>query len=341
VKLDLGDRVWAELVASHPAATPFHDPEWATVLSQTYGLSGFAIVVLGPDGRAVAGAPWLEVRTLAGRRRWVSLPFTDACEPLARSPADLQALLGALGDADRELGAPRLAIRARVDAPGWRVAADAVIHRLELDRDASALRSRFSKSQVLRNIARAEREGVRVRRAANRRDLETFYALHARTRRRQGVPVQPRRFLTTLWERMIEPGRGCILLAECGGVAVAGALFLDGPTTTIYKFGASDPPARPRRANHLLFWTAIHDSAERGVRWFDFGRTDLENTGLRAFKAGWGAVEQPLCVSVLPVGAARGHASLSARVMGPPIRRGPAWVGRAVGAAFYARAGSR
>jgi CelD/BcsL family acetyltransferase involved in cellulose biosynthesis len=341
VRLDLQDRRWREFVASHPAATPFHDPEWATVLSQTYGLPGFATVVLDPGGRVIAGAPWLEVRTLTGRRRWVSLPFTDACEPLAGSPAGMHALLAGLGDADRELGAPQLEVRARVDVPGWRLTADAVIHRLELEPDAGALRSRFSKSQVNRNIARAQREGVRVRRATNRRDLETFYALHARTRRRQGVPVQPLRFLVTLWERIVEPGRGSILLADCGGSALAGALFLHGTTTTIYKFGASDPPARPLRANHLLFWTAILESAERGARWFDFGRTDLENAGLRAFKAGWGAEEQPLCVSVLPVGAARGHVRLSSRLIGPPIRRGPAWVGRAAGAAFYARAGSR
>ena len=341
MRLELRDPRWIEFVASHPAATPFHDPEWAAVLAQTYGRSAFVIGVLGPDGRVVAGAPWLEVRTLAGRRRWVSLPFTDACEPLAGSPADLRALLAVLADADRELGAPQLEIRAHVDAPGWRLAADAVIHKLALERDLGALWARFSRSQVQRNITRAEREGVRVHQATSRRDLETFYALHARTRRRQGVPVQPRRFLTTLWERMIEPGRGSILLADCGGAALAGAVFLHGEGTTIYKFGASDPPARPLRANHLLFWTAIRESAQRGVRWFDFGRTDLENAGLRAFKAGWGAQEEPLCVSVLPVGAARGHASLSARLIGPPIRRGPAWVGRAVGAAFYARAGSR
>jgi CelD/BcsL family acetyltransferase involved in cellulose biosynthesis len=341
MRLELNDARWADFVASAPAATPFHDPAWATVLAETYGLSVFALVALDEAGAVVAGAPWAEVRTLAGRRRWVSLPFTDACEPLAASPAALGRLLRTLADADRALNAPQLEIRARVDATGWRVAADAVIHRLLLDSDIDALRSRFSRSQVVRNIARAEREGVRVRSATGERDLEAFYALHVRTRRRQGVPVQPRRFLRSLWERVIQPGAGSILLADTGGDAVAGALFLHGPNTTIYKFGASDPPARQVRANHLLFWTAIRDSALRGERWFDFGRTDLDNAGLRAFKSGWGAKEQPLCASVLPVGAARGHASLSSRLIGPPIRRGPTWVGRAVGAAFYARAGSR
>jgi CelD/BcsL family acetyltransferase involved in cellulose biosynthesis len=341
VRVELSDARWSEFVDAQTSATPFHDPAWATVLSETYGLPAFALVALDAAGCVVAGAPFVEVRTLTGRRRWVSLPFTDACEPLADSGDGLAELLRVLSEADRELDAPQLELRARVEAPGWRATADAVIHRLALDPDVAVLRSRFSRSQVIRNLARAEREQVRVRRAIDEHDLDVFYALHVRTRRRQGVPVQPRRFLDTLWRRIIEPGNGSILLADAGGATVAGALFLHGRSTTIYKFGASDPPARRLRANHLLFWSAIRDSAERGVRWFDFGRSDLENAGLRAFKSAWGAQEQPLCASVLPVGAARGHVSLSSRLIGPPIRRGPAWVGRAVGAAFYARAGSR
>jgi CelD/BcsL family acetyltransferase involved in cellulose biosynthesis len=341
VRLELTDARWSDFVGGHVAATPFHTPAWAMVLSETYGLPAFAVVALDVTGRVVAGAPFLEVRTLAGRRRWVSLPFTDSCEPLADSAQALADLLTVFADADRELGAPQLELRARVEAPGWRATADAVTHRLALAPDLEVLRSRFSRSQVIRNIGRAEREGVHVRRAANERDVDAFYALHVRTRQRQGVPVQPRRFLEALWTHVIEPGQGSILLADTGDMTVAGALFLHGATTTIYKFGASDPPARQVRANHLLFWTAIRESAERGVQWFDFGRTDLENTGLRAFKSGWGAQERPLCASVLPVGAARGHTSLPLRLIGPPIRRGPTWVGRALGAVFYARAGSR
>jgi CelD/BcsL family acetyltransferase involved in cellulose biosynthesis len=341
VRLAPDDPRWVAFVGADPAATPFHDPVWTLSLAETYRLDGFVLATLDGDARVVAGAPWLEVRTLTGRRRWVSLPFTDGCEPLAASPDALDELLGRLAQADRELGAPQLEVRARIEAPGWTASADAVIHRLELDPDLAALRARFSRSQVIRNIARGEREGVRVRAAADERDVDAFYALHVRTRRRQGVPVQPRRFIDTLWARVVRPGGGAILLAEIGGVAVAGALFLHGPTTTVYKFGASDPAGRAARANHVVFWSAIRDSALRGVRWFDFGRSDLDNAGLRAFKSAWGAQERPLWISVLPVGAARGHTSLSARLIGPPIRRGPEWVGRAVGSALYSRAGSR
>jgi lipid II:glycine glycyltransferase (peptidoglycan interpeptide bridge formation enzyme) len=229
-----------------------------------------------------------------------------------------------------------------IDALGWHTQAGAVIHALDLEPDVERVRSRFSRSQVIRNIARAEREGVVVRRAAETRDLDAFYALHTRTRRRQGVPVQPRRFFDLLWSRLIETGLGLILLADAGErEAVAGALFLSSGGSTIYKFGASDVDSLRLRPNHLIFWTAIRDACDRGDRRFDFGRTDLGNAGLRAFKTGWGAEERPLRYATLEPGAAAGAEGLSARILSAAIRKGPKWVCRGTGEALYRYAAAR
>jgi lipid II:glycine glycyltransferase (peptidoglycan interpeptide bridge formation enzyme) len=197
-------------------------------------------------------------------------------------------------------------------------------------------------TQVARSIARAHREQVIVRRATGERDLDAFYALHTRTRRRQGVPVQPRQFFDLLWSHLVVTGQAVILLADAPGrQTVAGALFLTGGGTTIYKFGASDVESRPVRANHLILWTAIEEACARGDRRFDFGRSDLGNHGLRAFKSSWGALERPLRYSTLAPGAALDSESLAARALGTAIRRGPSWVCRRAGAALYRHAAYR
>jgi CelD/BcsL family acetyltransferase involved in cellulose biosynthesis len=247
--------------------------------------------------------------------------------------------VSALARAGRD--APRIQIRSAVEAVGWHTSAGAVSHELELDADPERVRRGFSRSQVVRNIARGEREGVEVRAAASREELDVFYGLHLRTRRRQGVPVQPRRFFDLLWARLLEPGLGSILLAYRGETALAGALFLTWNGTTIYKFGASDPEGLPLRPNHLLFWAAIRDACLRGDRRFDFGRSDLENTGLRAFKSGWGAAERPLVYSTLAPGALDGKPGLAEHLLGVAIRRGPAWVCRGIGDKVYRYAASR
>ena len=339
--LPLDGSEWMEFAGSCAGATPFHHPAWGRLLADTYGYRAFALGLRGEDGRLLAGAPFLEIRGLAGRRRWVSLPFTDLCPPLGADALAVRAFVTALGGVHATLNAPVLELRAEVDALGWRSSAGAVTHLLDIEPDVEAVQRRFSRSQVVRNIRRAEREGVGVRIASSTADLDAFYGLHARTRRRQGVPVQPRKFFDLIWSRMIEPGLGSILLASAGGAPVAGALFLHWNGTTIYKFGASDPEGLPLRPNHALFWTAIQASCARSDRHFDFGRTDLDNPGLRRFKASWGGVERPLVYSSVAPGAAEGQESRAARAVAVAIRRGPPWVGRALGETLYRYAGSR
>lgn len=336
-RLPLDDPRWSAFVAASPDATPFHLPQWAALLAESYGYRAFALALERDDGTLVAGSPMVATTRVGSRRaRAISLPFTDECPPLVRDPDAGRAFVDALNDA----GQP-LEIRARVEGLGWATRAEAVVQVLDLEPDPERVRQRFARSQVVRNIKRAEREGVAVRTATSRTDLEAFYALHTRTRRRLGVPVQPRRFFDLLWSRMIEPGHGSILLASRNGTPLAGALFLTWNGTTIYKFGASDPEGWPARPNHALFWTAIRASCLRGDRRFDFGRTDLGDRGLQAFKSGWGAGARPLVYSSLDPRVLAGAQGPARRAMATAIQRGPAWLCRGLGEALYRYAASR
>jgi CelD/BcsL family acetyltransferase involved in cellulose biosynthesis len=331
-RLSVDDPNWERFASTCPDATPFHHPAWASLLAETYGFPGFALALKDAAG-IVAGAPFLEVRTVTRRRRWMSLPFTDECPILSGGPDGKDRFLGALSGASEQLGAPsRLDLRTFAAATGWQSSAGAVIHELELSKDAESVKRGFSKSQVVRNIKRAEREGVSAREAQSAADLDVFYSLHLRTRRRQGVPIQPRRFFDLLWTRLVERGLGSILIAEAEGRPLAAALFLSWNGTTIYKFGASDPDSWKLRPNHPLFWLAIQEACARGDHRFDFGRTDLDNPGLRDFKSRWGAVERPLVYSTTIPGTGGGAAR---RAMAAAIRRGPAWLCRGLGEALY------
>ena len=274
--LEVTDPRWADFVAAHPAATPFHHPDWTR-------------------------------------------------------------LVAALQRASRAAGARRVEIRAPI-AGGSAAGPAALRHVLALDRNHAEVYAGFHRSQVQRNIRRAEREGLTVRRATRPQDLvDTFYRLHLRTRQRQGVPVQPRRFFRLLWDNTISTGLGSVLIVEASAQPIAAAVFLAWNGTVIYKFGASDAAFWSLRPNHLLFWHAIRVACEQGYRWFDFGRTDVGQAGLRDFKLSWGATEEPLVYRMLggkpePVSAGDGMAT---RVLGPVIRHGPLLLCRAVGETLY------
>jgi CelD/BcsL family acetyltransferase involved in cellulose biosynthesis len=341
-QLALDAPAWTAFAGGHPDATPFHRPEWAALLARTYRYPAFVLALTDARGGVRAGLPLVEVRDLRQRRRLVSLPFTDACPPLIARDDDTaaQQLAAAVAAHVRR----PIEVRGALDAPGWDRHADGVTHRLTLGPDAAQVRAGFHRSQVERSIRRAEREGVEVLAGTGAADLAAFYDLHLQTRRRQGVPVQPRRFFEAIRTEMLGAGLGTLLLARHERRAVAGALFLHGNGTLVYKFGASTPDAWPVRPNHAIFWAAIRAGCERGDHVLDFGRTDLDNTGLRSFKAGWGGRELPLIVSTLGIDHAATEATGPGRAqqaVAHAIRRGPAWVCRGLGAALYRYAGAR
>src|SRR5205823_5278110 len=114
-----------------------------------------------------------------------------------------------------------------------------------------------------RNISKARRVGLEVRVAEHEDDLvRLFYGLQLRTRRRLGLPVQPRRFFRLLWRHGLERGLGHALLVLERGRPIAGAVFLVERDTVVYKYGASDERAWSLRPNNLLFAEAIRQACD-------------------------------------------------------------------------------
>jgi hypothetical protein len=333
-RIALDDPHWGAFVSSRPEATPFHHPAWAVFLSEAYNFNAFAIA-LERNQSLIAGIPVLEVRNLLGRRRWVSLPFSDECGPLGEAVPDLAVAIDA---ARHAAGIGSYEVRAHL--PAGIARPHAVSHQLALGGDLELL-MRSYRASVRQGIRVAAKEGVVVRQAMHAHDLtHTFYALHIATRRRLGVPVQRRRYFELLWDRVLASGNGFALIAERDDVALAAAVFLQSNGVVLYKYGASDARYWRLRANSALFHEAISRGVASGVRLFDWGRTDIEDEGLRRFKASWGSSEHELVYTTLGaesaalVGGGRG-AALSRAV----IRRSPSAVGRLAGALLYRYAG--
>jgi hypothetical protein len=270
---------------------------------------------------------------LTRKKRWVALPFTDDVGPLGTAQAVLE-LVPAL-DALRARDGVRSA-EVRFDAPGGRARSHGVTHVLQLGPGPDELMRSFSKSRVRQIISRAARDGVRVRVSETERDLmETFFRLHLMTRRRLGVPVQPRRFFELLWERFVSAGLGSTLIAEAASGPAAAAVFLQWNGTTIYKFSASDPESTVVGATHAILWEAIRGACLAGMQDFQFGRTDAENEGLRAFKAGWGADERSLVYTTLGQTAPAQSPGRMTAMLSSAIRHSPPWVCKFVGERLY------
>jgi CelD/BcsL family acetyltransferase involved in cellulose biosynthesis len=330
--LDPRDPGWERFVATHPDALPFHEPAWAEMLAECYGFRPFVLTISDPGGEIQGGIPIMELRDPLRGRRWTALPFTDRCPPLLASAESDEPLAAVLRSAAADAGIARLQVRSPLS--GFESTTVATTHELDLSPGPDALEGGFS-SAARRGTRKARREGVVVHRARFEEELTSvYYGLHLQTRRRLGVPVQPRRFFRQLWRQMLEPGLGHLLLATANDVPIAGAVFLHAGRTVVYKFGASDARAWGLRPNNLLFTHAIRWSADAGYAKFDFGRSGFADHGLRSFKTGWGAVERRLVYSALRDGHA-GVGDNAPRLLGEVIRHSPAAVCRAIGETLY------
>lgn len=283
----LDDPAWDRKVAQFGEATTFHSAAWCRVLKETYGFRPlYAVADTAGEWRGVL--PLMEVNNLPKGRRGVSLPFTDECRALGDDVEALEQLSAAVmerGERRRwnylEFRGPSLA--------GATTAISFYGHRLELQ-SADRIFAQFE-SSVQRAIRKAEKSGVAIEVTDTMAAVRAFNELHERTRQKHGVPPQSLAFFASIQRNILQPGQGFVVLARAADRIVAGAVFFRFGKKALYKFGASDERFQQLRANNLVFWKAIQLLACEGVVELDFGRTSLNNEGLRRFKLGWGTAE--------------------------------------------------
>jgi CelD/BcsL family acetyltransferase involved in cellulose biosynthesis len=334
ITLSLTDPGWTAFVESHPSANPFHHPAWAEVLAGSYGFDASGLALVGEDGGIEAALPVIYLGRRA-RRRGVSLPFTDWCPPLLAPGADPVKVRERLEHTRRMMGLSSLEVRDRLAPGGGFPAPEGYRHVLALHPDQEALFANLA-SRTRNTVRRSERKGVSVRRSSTASELlDVFYPLHVSTRRRLGVPVQPRRFFELLGRQYLEAGLGFVVTASVDGNPVASAVFFNWNRRMIYKFSASDRTRGDVGGGQAVVWEAVRWGSQSGHTEFDFGRTELGHEGLRMFKSAWGAEERDLTYTALADRPPRSGDGRALQLLGPVIRNSPEFVSRVIGRLGY------
>jgi lipid II:glycine glycyltransferase (peptidoglycan interpeptide bridge formation enzyme) len=291
----LSDPRWDALVKRHPRASVFHTPAWLEVLRHTYGYRPIAYALTSSTKELRSAVLLCEIKSWLTGKRLVSLPFSDHCEPLVDGPAELQRLL-APATSQVQKGLWRyLELRplSRDFSKGiGQQFEHYILHRLDLRQSIEALYKNLHVDSIRRKIQKAEKKGFAVETGVSEALLAEFYDLHVATRRRQSAPPHPLKwFRNVLWCL----GKNATLrIARSVRTPVAAVLTLEKGSTLVYKYGCSDARFHNLGAMPFVFWNMICDAKSRGILELDMGRSELENTGLIAFKDKWGALRQEL-----------------------------------------------
>jgi hypothetical protein len=285
----LQDSTWDSLVLSHPDYHFFHSACWAKVLCKTYRHRA-VYLRYSQHGELKALIPMLDVRSFLTGRRGVCLPFTDFCSPLVFSDKVWPFVIATLTQIARERKWKYFEIRGRTLDSSAKPAVGYYGHTLDLRGGTERLFAAL-KSSVRRAIRKAEHSGLRVEVTRSRQALLDFYRLHAATRKRHGLPPQSIAFFLNIYDEIIRQNLGFVTVASEGSRPIAANVFLHFGKKAVYKFGASDQRFQQFRGSNLVMWEAIRFLAENGFETMHFGRTSLENDGLRRFKQTWGTEE--------------------------------------------------
>ena len=334
--LHIDDPQWANYLQKKGSATIFHHPVWSRLLARVYKYRPFVAVLKNADGVISAGIPFMEVNSPITGRKWVSLPFSDYCYPVFDNGVELNELIKGVVLFSRSNGISLVEIRDDIqESPILYGNSSHVIHKAVLESDFEKVSGRIHEMHR-RNINVARKNNVHIVFGNTHQHMLEFYTLHMRTRRSQGVPVQPIGFFKNIKTMILDQGLGFLLLAYKNDQCIGGAVFLHWHKTLTYKFGASDPAGLNFRPNNLIMWTAMKWGCEHGFLCFDFGRTDMDNTGLRTFKSRWGAEEKPIYYfSTKPPKGKKVSPGTLEKIVHTVIKNSPLWICRLSGELFY------
>jgi hypothetical protein len=297
--IDLSDeqamKTWDGFVVSHPLATPSHLSCWLAAIYKTYSFEPLLYVATNDEGGIAGIFPLFKIKSAFTGSRAVSLPFSDYGGPLCTS-AETEAEMVRFVKHEHQHKVNYLEIRGTLqNSDGFVPYSYYKRHVLDLQKGLPEIQKSIDKKTIMYSVRKAEKAGVSIRQENTPFGLNEFYRLNNLTRRKHGVPCQPRAFFENLFSCIIGGNKGMILLALHDSDVIAASLFLTVAKKIHYKYNASDPVLLKKYSpNHLLTWHIISWGVEHGFESLDFGRTSPDNEGLIRYKNMWGMTDGDL-----------------------------------------------
>jgi len=266
---------WDAYVASRPESHFGQRSAWKRLTERTFGVR--AHYALAERGGAVCGV----------------LPlFEKRGESLFSAPGglladDAEAAAALLGPARETVARERLRwleLRDQRTAwPGLDTSTEHVTLELRLESDAEAQWKAFD-AKLRNQVRKGEKSAFALR--WGREGLRDFHRVLLENLRDLGTPVRGPDYFRRALDSLGDDAD--LLVMDLDGRPV-GAMF-----TVAHGARMTDPWASSLRRvlarcpNHVLYWAAIRRAIERGLRTFDFGRSQ-RTSGTYSFKTQWGA----------------------------------------------------
>lgn len=292
-KIDpLTDERWTKFVNNCSHASIFHSEQWLRAIHRTYGYKPVVFTTSPLTGELKNGILFCHVGSWLTGTRMVSVPFSDHCEPLVDTAAELEFLLNCLRTDMEHRDWSYIEIRPvngrfenTSQKAGFVPASFYYIHRIDLRPPLEQIFASLNKDSVQRRIRRAQKAGVTRTCGRSEALLKDFYGLMVLTRKRLGIPPQPYSWFSNLMNCMDDALE--IRVAYWSGRPIAAVLTVRFRNTVCYKYACSDAQYHKLAAMPALLWDIIKNSKDAGMEEVELGRSSSSDKGLINFKTHW------------------------------------------------------
>lgn len=278
---------WQIFAEESLSDNPFLHKQWLLLLSAQYKLP---IKILGyfENSTLISAIPFVEKKTCFSKIKLISLPFTDYISYGKELPDKFILLL------KEYLNQKYKSIELRSQVSLIHKSKPAFCrHHLNLDIGYENIKLGYRKN-THRNIIKSEKNNLTLKISKDTVSIDEFYRLNILTRKKHGLPPQPKSFFNNVYKYLFESNLGFVATVYTNDKAIASAIFFTYKNTIIYKYGASDSKNLILRPNNFLFDSIIKYACNNNYSLFDFGICSKNNLGLRRFKLGWGAKEEDI-----------------------------------------------
>jgi serine/alanine adding enzyme len=282
-------QLWESFVARRPESTHSHRWGWKEVVENSFGWPTFYL--LAEDGGEIHGLlPLVWQRSQLFGSFLTSVPYLNAGGVLADCDAAKEALVAEAIAIARKNKVRYLELRHRTDPElSLPTKRHKVAMVLPLNGGQETLWAALP-HKVRTDVRKGMKSDLRAQ-FGGREFLDDFYQVFARNMRDLGTPVYSRHFFSEILR--VFSGDTHICRVRHGETTVA-ASFLTGHAGTLEAvWSSSRYDYLAMRPNMFLYWSILCFAAERGFRFFDFGRSTI-GSGTHRFKKQWGAQDVPL-----------------------------------------------
>jgi FemAB-related protein (PEP-CTERM system-associated) len=272
---------WDAFVDTCPDATFFHRAGWREVIERAFGHDTHFLYA-ERDGRIEGVLPLGHVRSRLFGNALISGSFCVYGGIAAANEATAIVLQQAAQELATRLGVDYLEFR-NLEArnPDWERKDLYVRFRKSIDPDPEA-----NMLAIPRKQRAMVRKGIKAGLVSEiDRDVDRLYAAYSESVRNLGTPVFSRRYFEILQEVF---GADCdILTVTLDGNLISSVMSFYFRDEVLPYYGGGTAAARTVQGNDFMYWELMRRSCERGLKWFDYGRSKV-GTGSYSFKKNWG-----------------------------------------------------